>query len=233
MMSFRLTLTACVMFMIGLLAALLIFVQVLTLDLVTKDAATSTMDAASRSTVSSLQLQVEMLSRMSRALSFSPAIMDSTDPGDASPAAGLIRGNLAQWPALDSIYVGYDNGYWLQVQRLDGLMGAQRERVGGPPEAAYATTITRWAGGVELPTTRVYLDKGGNRIGQVDFPPRGYDARARSWYIDARKAGHLITSAPYLSFNLGVPMLTFSAPFDGKARGVVGLDLKIDSYSRS
>lgn len=232
-MSFRLTLTACVMFMIGLLAALLIVVQVLTLDLVIEDAATSTMDATSRSTVSSLQLQVEMLSRMSRSLAFTPAIMNSSDPGNASPTAGLIRGNLAQWPALDSIYVGYDNGYWLQVQRLDGLKGVQRERVGGPADAVYATTITQWAGGEELPTTRVFLDKDGNRIGQIEIPPRGYDARERNWYMNARKAGHLITSAPYLSFNLGVPMLTFSVPFDGKAHGVVGLDLKLDNYSRS
>lgn len=233
MMSFRLTLTACVMLMIGLLAALLIFVQVRTLDLVTEDAATSTMDAASRGTISSLQIQVEMLSRMTRALSFSPAVMNSYDPGDASPTAGLLKGNLTQWPALDSIYVGYDNGYWLQVERLDGLSGGQRDRVGGPPAATYAITTTQWPGGEELPTRRVFLDKDGNRIEQHDIPPRGYDARQRNWYMDARKAGHLITSAPYLSFNLGVPMLTFSVPFDGSAHGVVGLDLKLDSYSRS
>ena len=121
MMSFRLTLTACVMVIIGLLAALLIFVQVRTLDLVTEDAATSTMASASRATISSFQVQVEMLSRMTRALSFTPAIMDTSDPGDASPTARLIKGNLGQWPALDSIYVGYDNGYWLQVERLDGM----------------------------------------------------------------------------------------------------------------
>ena len=143
-MSFRLTLTACVMAMIGLLAALLIFVQIRTLDLVTEDAASSTMDAASRETVSLLQLQIEMLSRMARTLAFSPAIMESTDPSDSSPVAGLIKGNLAQWPALDSIYVGYENGHWLQVQRLDGLKGSQRDRVGGPPEAAFAITTTRW-----------------------------------------------------------------------------------------
>jgi adenylate cyclase len=113
-MSFRLTLTAWVMVMIGLLAALLILVQVRTLNLVTEDAATSTMDAASRNTVSLLQYQVEMLSRMSRALAFTPAIMGSSSPGDSSPTAGVIKGNLAQWPALDSIYVGYDNGHWLQ-----------------------------------------------------------------------------------------------------------------------
>lgn len=232
-MSFRLTLTACVMAMIGALAALLLFVQVRTLDLVTEDAATSTMDAASRSSVSFLQLQIEMLSRMARALAFSPALMESATPSESSPAAGLIKGNLAQWPALDSIYVGYDNGHWLQVQRLDGLAGSQRDRVGGPPEAAFAITTTQWLDGKELPTRRVFQDKSGNQIGQVEIQPRGYDARQRSWYIDARRSGQLVTSAPYLSFNLNVPMITFSTPVDGTTQGVVGIDLKLDSYSRS
>jgi len=232
-MSFRLTLTACVMGMIGLLAALLIFVQVRTLDRVTEDAATSTMDQASRSTVSFLQLQVEMLSRMARALAFSPSIMATSDPDDASPTARLIQSNLAQWPALDSIYVGYDNGHWLQVERLDGLTGSQRDRVGGPPEAALAITTTRWRDGQELPTYRVFEDKAGKRIGQIQFPPRGYDPRQRDWYVDARNAGQLVTTAPYLSFNLNVPMITFSTPVNGAARGVIGLDLKLDSYSKS
>jgi len=232
-MSFRLTLTACVMLMIGLLAALLIFVQVRSLDLAVDDAATSTMDAASRNTVSSLQFQVEMISRMTRALAISPSIMEASDPDDGSPVANLIKGNLVQWPALDSIYVGYDNGHWLQVERLGDLGKDQRARVGGPPDAAFAVTVTRWADGKELPTRRVFQDENGNRVGATDIPPRGYDARQRGWYIGSRKAGHLITSAPYLSFNLRVPMLTFSAPVNGKASGAVGVDLKLDSYSRS
>jgi adenylate cyclase len=232
-MSFRLTLTACVMLMIGLLAALLIFVQVRTLDLAVEDAATSTMDTASRNSVSSLQSQVDMLSRMIRALAFSPSIMDASDPDDASPVANLIRENLTQWPALDSIYVGYDNGHWLQVERLDGLSAVQRERVGGPADAAFAITTTRWVDGRELPTRRVFQDNAGHLLEQVDVPPRGYDARKRNWYIDARKIGHLITSTPYLSFNLRVPMITFSTPVNGSIPGVVGLDLKLDSYSKS
>lgn len=232
-MSFRLTLTACVLTMISALAALLLSVQVRTLDLVTEDAATSTMEAASRSSVSYLQLQIEMLSRMARAVAFSPTVMESDAPAESSPTASLIKDNLAQWPALDSIYVGYDNGHWLQVERLDGLTDDQRGRVGGPPDAAFAITVTQWLNGKELPTRRVFQDKAGNRVGQEEIPPRGYDARQRNWYIDARKAGQLVTSAPYLSFNLNVPMITFSTPVDGAVRGVVGLDLKLDSYSRS
>jgi adenylate cyclase len=232
-MSFRVTLTTWVMAMIGLLAALLIFVQLRTLNIAVEAAATSTMDAASRNAVSMLQYQIEMLSRATRAVAFSPSITSSPEPDENSPSAGLLRSNLAQWPALDSFYVGYDNGHWLQVQRLEGLKGVQRERVRAPPDASFGVTVTRWVGGEELPTTRTFLDKAGNRIGGIEIPPRGYDARQRGWYLDARKAGHPVTSAPYLSFALGVPMITFSAPIQGQVAGAVGIDLKLDAYSAS
>jgi adenylate cyclase len=230
-MSFRVTLTTWVMAMIGLLAALLIFVQLRTLNIAVEAAATSTMDAASRNAVSMLQYQIEMLSRATRAVAFSPSITSSPEPDENSPSAGLLRNNLAQWPALDSFYVGYDNGHWLQVQRLEGLKGVQRERVRAPPDAAFGITVTRWAGGEELPTTRAFDDKAGNRIGRIEIPPRGYDARQRGWYLDARKSGQMATSAPYLSFALGVPMITFSAPIQGEVPGAVGIDLKLDAYS--
>ncbi|MET4389028.1 adenylate cyclase [Bradyrhizobium sp. F1.4.3] len=232
-MSFRLTLTASVMLMLCLLAGLLLFVQFRTLDLAVDDSATSTMEAASKNTMSLLQYQVEMLSRATRTLAFSPAIIGSDEPDEASPSAALMRNNLVQWPALDSIYVGYDNGHWLQVQRLAGLKGEQRDRVGGPPEAAFAVTMTHWKGAREMPTTRVFQDAAGNPIGQIEIPPRGYDARQRDWYLNAQKAGQLITSAPYLSFNLRVPMITLSAPIQGPGSGVVGVDLKLDVYSDS
>jgi adenylate cyclase len=232
-MSFRLTLTTWVMAMIGLLAGLLIFVQLRTLNIAVEEAATSTMDAASKNAVSMLQYQIEMLSRATRAVAFSPSITSSPEPDENSPSASLLRSNLVQWPAMDSFYVGYDNGHWLQVQRLEGLKGEQRDRVRAPPDAAFGITVTRWARGEELPTTRTFLDKAGNRIGRIEIPPRGYDARQRGWYLDARKAGQLVTSAPYLSFNLGVPMITFSAPVQGEVPGVVGIDLKLDAYSTS
>jgi hypothetical protein len=42
--------------------------------------------------------------------------------------------------------------------------------VGGPPNAAFGVTVTRWANGEELPTTRTFHDKAGNRIGQIEIP---------------------------------------------------------------
>lgn len=234
-MSFRLTLTASVMLMIGALAALLIFVQLRTLDFATEEAATLTMDAVSAKTVSLLQAQISDLSRATRTLAISPSLSDSSAPGESSPHFNLIKDTLALWPALDSIYVGYDDGHWLQVQRIEGLEGEQRIRLDAPANAAYAITLIQPTADGELPTTRIFQDSEGRQILRQEIPRRGYDARQRVWYGLAQKSGQLVVSAPYLSFTLQVPMITFSAPLQGTGtvRGVVGADLKLDTYSTS
>ena len=38
-------------------------------------------------------------------------------------------------------------------------------------------------------------------------------------------------SAPYLSFNIGAPVITVSAPLRGKVPGVLAADLKLDTFS--
>lgn len=232
-MSFRLTLTTSVMLMIGALAALLILVQIRTLNLATEEAATTTMDAVSAQSVATLRIQVDYLSRATRALASSPALNQSSGVSESSPAIGLLKANLLDWPALDSIYAGYHDGHWLQVQRLEGLQGEQRKRLAPPPDTAFGVTVMRPAPDGDLPTTRIFQNRSGSEIARHDIPHRGYDARQRGWYIDALKADELVVSAPYLSFALKVPMITFSAPLRGPVRGVVGVDLKLDTYSTS
>ncbi|MCK1740302.1 hypothetical protein IVA80_05345 [Bradyrhizobium sp. 139] len=232
-MTFRLTLTASLMLMIGALAALLIFVQDRTLKLATDEAATSTMDGVSARTIMLLREQVANLSRATRTLSISPSLTAPSELDVGSPATGLVKGALIEWPALDSIYVGYGDGRWLQVQRVEGLKGEQRQRLGAPPNASFAIALVHPNSDGGLATTRIFQDKDGKQIERREILGHGYDPRERVWYRSALKAGELVVSAPYLSFSLGVPMITFSAPLQGKVHGVVGADLKLDAYSTS
>lgn len=232
-MTFRVTLTATVMLIIGMLAAVLLFLQFRTANLATEEAAESAMDAASLRTLALLENEIVNLSKVVRTLASAPSFADSADRSEVGRGVSLIKDILQQWPATDSIYVGYDNGTWLQVQRLEGMDGEQRARLRAPANAAFGVTLMRPTPSGELSTRRVFEDSDGNQIGQLDIWRRGYDARQRGWYINASKTERLSISQPYLSFSLVVPMLTISAPLQGRAHGVVGLDLKLDSYSAS
>jgi adenylate cyclase len=78
---------------------------------------------------------------------------------------------------------------------------------------------------------RVFEDKQGNEIGQLDLWKYGYDARTRSWYRDTKTTHTLLVSSPYLAFSIGSPVITVSAPLQGKVNGVLAADLKLDSFS--
>ena len=78
---------------------------------------------------------------------------------------------------------------------------------------------------------RIFEDQQGNQVGQLDLWKYGYDARKRTWYHETMKADRALVSSPYLSFSIGAPVITVSAPLRGKVPGVLAADLKLDTFS--
>src|SRR6202035_1091319 len=83
----------------------------------------------------------------------------------------------------------------------------------------------------ELPMRRIFEDQQGNEVGQLDLWKYGYDACRRRWYRETMKADRSQVSSPYLSFSIGAPVITVSAPLRGKVPGVLAADLKLDTFS--
>ena len=121
MLTFRIAITAAVMAFITALTACLIFIQIATFHAAARAAASAAMDAASASTLSRLEVEVSELSTLIRVLSSSPSLADSDDRSEVDHAIALFKAALRKLPQADSLYVGYDNGCWLQVRRLDVL----------------------------------------------------------------------------------------------------------------
>ena len=230
-MTFRTTITLAVMTFITALTACLIFIQMKTFHTAARAAASAAMDAASANTLSRLAGEISELSTLVRVLSSNPSLADSDDRSEVDDAIGLFKAVLHELPQADSFYVGYDNGCWLQVRRLDVLDPTERRKLGAPPGAIYNVNLVRPTSGGALPMRRVFEDDQGNKIEQVDLWDYGYDARKRGWYRDAVKADRALVSSPYASFSIGTPMITVSAPLQRQVRGVIAADLKLDRFS--
>jgi adenylate cyclase len=132
---------------------------------------------------------------------------------------------------MDSVYVGFENGAWLQVRRIDGLNEEQRVRLRAARGATIAINLIRPTTSGELPMRRIFEDRQGNELGQLDLWRYGYDARERPWYRETMKADRSLISAPYLAFSIGAPVITISAPLRGKVPGVLAADLKLDTFN--
>ena len=231
MFGFRTTITCAVMAFIAALATLLILIQSRTFNLTTVQAAAAYMDAASEKSFGRLQSEVSEIATLVRVLAASSSLADSAERTEVDRAISLFKVALHELPQLDSVYVGYDDGCWLQVRNVRQLNDEQREVLQAPPEAAFNIHLIRPTPSGALPMRRIFEDQQGDQLEQFDLWKYGYDARERSWYGDTMRADRLLISSPYVSFNIATPVITVSAPLRGTVRGVVAADLKLDNFS--
>jgi adenylate cyclase len=231
MLTFRTSITFAVMAFVVALAALLIAIQDLALRWATQDAASAYMDATSAKAFGRLQTELTALDSLVHVLANSSSLADSNERTETGPAVPLFKAVLQELPQLDSIYAGFENGAWLQVRRISELNDEQRERLRATAAASTAINLVRPTRDNELPMRRIFEDRQGNEVGQIDLWKYGYDTRKRPWYRETMKADRSLVSTPYLAFSIGAPVITVSAPLRGKVPGVLAADLKLDTFS--
>src|SRR4249919_2886292 len=231
MFTFRTSITLAVMTFVVALAALLIAIQVRSLSWATHEAASAYMDAASTKALGRLHGELNAIASLVNVLATSSSVADSNERSETGRAIPLFKAALQELPQMDSIYAGFENGAWLQVRRISDLTEEQRERLRAPANAEIAINLIRPTAGGELPLRRIFQDKQGNEVDEIDLWKYGYDARKRSWYRATMQADRPYVSEPYLSFSIGAPVITVSAPLRGKVPGVIAADLKLDTFS--
>jgi adenylate cyclase len=229
--SFRTSITLAIMAFVFALAALLILIQSQILHVATEDAASAYMDAASDKTLGRLQGLVSEIASVVGVLSTSSSLADSNQKTETGRGIPLLKAALLRLPQVDSIDVGYETGSWLQVQRINDLSDQQRETLGAPPGAAFAVSVIRPAADGTLPMRRIFEDREGNELKQLDLWNYGYDPRKRPWYVDTMAAGGQVISSPFVAFTIRAPVMTVSDPLRGKVRGVIAANLKLDEFS--
>jgi adenylate cyclase len=230
-LTFRTSITLAVMAFIIALAALLIAIQVRALHWATREAASAYMDATSTKASGRLQTEMTAIASLVRVLATSSSVAESNESTETDPAIALFKTALQELPQIDSIYAGFENGASLQVRRTSDLNEEQRERLRATSDADIAINLVRPGPGGELPMRRIFEDRQGNDVGQLDLWKYGYDARKRPWYSETMKAHRSVVSLPYLSSSIGAPVITISAPLRGKVSGVLAADLKLDTFS--
>ncbi|MEH2564158.1 adenylate/guanylate cyclase domain-containing protein [Bradyrhizobium sp. AZCC 2289] len=231
MLTFRTSITSAVMVFIVALAALLIAIQVRALHSATQEAASAYMDATSAKALGRLQTEITAIASLVRVLATSSSVADSNEATEIGPAIALFKAALQELPQMDSIIAGFENGASLEVRRTGDLNEEQREKLRATPRADIAITLVRPSPGGELPMRRIFEDRQGNEVGQLDLWKYGYDARKRPWYRETMKADRSLVSSPYLSFRIRAPVIAISAPLRGKVPGVVAANLKLDTFS--
>ena len=231
MFTFRTSITLAVMTFIVALAALLIAIQVRSLRWATQEAASAYMDAASTKALGRLQGELKAITSLVNVLATSSSVANSNERSETGRAIPLFKAALQEMPQMDSIYAGFENGAWLQVRRTSDLSEDQRDRLRAPANSDIVINLVRPTAAGDLPMRRIFQDRQGNDVGEVDLWNYGYDVRERSWYRETMRSDRPFVTPPCLAFSIGAPVITVSAPLRGKVLGVLAADLKLDTFS--
>ncbi len=128
---------------------------------------------------------------------------------------------LRRHEQIYNLYVGYDDGAYLELDDLDQIGDAGRGQMGAPPGAAFRLAIV---GAVLEERTRAqvtrYLSAELSTIAEAERET-AYDPRTRPWYRTAFDADAGAVTDPYVPVFTPLPGYTVRLPFHDDQRGVV------------
>ncbi len=149
----------------------------------------------------------------------------------ASLAVGLSNS-----PQIYSVYVGFNDGAFVQAVNLVSPDGSRRQVAGMPGKAATAWRIIKAhaEGEPRLENWR-FFDVAGTEFEapeNIREKLTAYDPRRRLWFQESQQSGALTLSKAYVFASLKRLGITISKPLYHLPGATVGIDLSLDDLSQ-
>ncbi|MGV7215079.1 adenylate/guanylate cyclase domain-containing protein [Bradyrhizobium sp. UFLA05-112] len=150
--------------------------------------------------------------------------IQSAEIDDNSRLYGLMAAMLRNNEPLFNLYVGYEDGSFLELDVIDRAGPSFRASLHASEDAVFRLVVISHTGA--SPQTAVTSLLSDNLIPVADMPaPTDYDPRQRPWYVDAFRAEGTLLTGPYVFFATGSPGYTLRMPLTEGRRGVVAGDI--------
>lgn len=139
----------------------------------------------------------------------------------------LLAAMLKNNAQLFSLYAGYEDGSFLQLDALEGAGSEARARLEAPAQAAFRLVVISRPEPGRQKSRRLFLS---DRLELVrELPgPSDYDPRERPWYKDASRRDGSWLTGPYVFFATGKQGYTIQSALEQGKGGVVAGDLLMD-----
>ena len=142
-------------------------------------------------------------------LSGLPAVQ-SAELRDNTVLNSLMASMLRSNPQLFNLYMGYEDGSFLEMDVIERAGATFRTSLDAPEDATYRLFVISRTGSPQPPQV-TFLSE--NLIALSEVPgPANYDPRQRPWYRDAFKDDGNVLTGPYVFFATGQPGYTLRLP---------------------
>ena len=146
------------------------------------------------------------------------------NPGFIALLAAMLRNN----DQLFSLYVGYEDGSFIEMDAIEGARRETRARLEAPDQAAFRLVVISRADPARTRSRRLFLSDKLETIRELPGP-LDYDPRERPWYKDASRRDGAWLTGPYVFFATGKQGYTVQSALDQGGGGVVAGDLLLDA----
>jgi len=153
--------------------------------------------------------------------------IQSAEIDDNPRLVALLAAMLKNNNQLFNLYVGYDDGSFIEMDALEGAGQETRARLEAPEQAAFRMVVISRSDPAQVKSRRLFLSDQLETLRELPGP-LDYDPRERPWYKDgARRDGSWLTG-PYVFFASGKQGYTVQSALKQGRGGVVAGDLLLD-----
>ena len=200
----------------------LVFLSFRRVEAITRAAASSFLDEVAQVSADRIEARFNAVRDCLEILRGLPSVETASilnDPRLNALLASMLRNNKP----LFNLYVGYNDGSFIEMDDIDRAGPAARARLKAPDGAKFRLVIISQFKGSALAST-TFLSDGFVTLSEKPGP-YDYDPRERPWYKGAFEPDARPLTDPYVFFATGAPGYTLRMPLGDDRHGVVAGDI--------
>jgi adenylate cyclase len=205
----------------------LVYLSFSRITAVTNSAASRFIDKVAELSADHIGFQFKQVRDDLEVLKSIPSIQ-TADIADNPRFTALLAAMLRNNDQLFSLYVGYDDGSFIEMDAIEGARGETRARLEAPDQAAFRLVIISRADPAQIKSRRLFLSDKLETVRELPGP-LDYDPRERPWYKDASRRDGTWLTGPYVFFATGKQGYTVQLALEQGSGGVVAGDLLLDA----
>jgi adenylate cyclase len=159
-------------------------------------------------------------------LSAMPSIQ-SAEIEDNPQLHALLAAMLRSNGQLFNLYVGYDDGSFIEMDAIEGTGRNTRARLEAPERAAFRLVVISKSDPARVRSRRLFLSESLEAVRELPGP-LDYDPRDRPWYKDADRRDGTWLTGPYVFFATGQQGYTVQLAIEQGRGGVIAGDMLLE-----
>jgi adenylate cyclase len=224
--GFKTSIIALFVAIVLVIGLTLVYLSFSRITAVTDSAASQFIDKVAELSADRIGSQLELVRDNLAILAALPSVQ-SADIEDNPGLNALLAAMLKSNDQLFSLYVGYADGSFIEMDAIDGAGRETRARLEAPDQAAFRLVVISRSDPDRIKSRRLFLSETLATVRELPGP-LDYDPRERPWYKDGDRRDGSSLTGPYLFFATGKQGYTVQSAFDHGKGGVIGGDLLLD-----